>query len=75
MITEQQLRDEAVKRSDSRLNGHDVSSFVEGAKWICKQLNVTDAILRSELECTKQDCCCEHRQNNKCGLLKCQYNW
>jgi len=73
MITEQEIRNQAVKVSDSRLDGHDVSAFVRGAVWALKQLKLEYLIKRTEQACTKQDCCCVHRQNDRCGLHKCIY--
>ena len=74
MISEQELRDEAERQSDSRLNGYDVSAFIRGARFLCERLKMSDAIQRSEVACTRLDCSCVHRgKNYKCGLLKCIY--
>jgi len=74
MITEQELRNEAVRQSDSRLNGHDISAFIRGARFVSQKLKLEHLIKRTEQACVKQDCCCVHRQgDNKCGLHKCIY--
>ena len=32
------IKDEAERWSDSRLNGHDTSAFIKGAKFVCECL-------------------------------------
>ncbi len=41
MISEEKIRKEAERLSDSRLNGHDVSAFIRGAKWMCREFGIT----------------------------------
>jgi hypothetical protein len=71
-LTEQQILNEAEKQSDNRLNGHDVSAFLQGAKWVCEKLNIN--VIKKNKHCIKLDCNCVHRYNeNKCGIDKCKY--
>lgn len=47
MITEKEIKNEVDRWADSRLNGHDVSAFIQGAKWAFKKLNIN--IVKQEI--------------------------